>query len=66
MLGGWGLALLALEACVSVVDMFIDNKWGLGLAVLRLKIVALIIRIGFGSRVYYNYDKEPPKPYSKY
>ena len=25
---------------------------------------ALIIRIGFGGIVYYNYNKEPPKPYS--
>ena len=27
---------------------------------------ALIIRIGFGGIVYYNYKKEPPEPYSKY
>ena len=27
---------------------------------------ALIIRIGFGGIIYYNYNKEPPKPYSNY
>ena len=24
------------------------------------------MRIGFGDRLYYNFDKEPPKPYSNY
>ena len=27
---------------------------------------ALIIRVGFGGILYYNYNKEPPKPYSNY
>ena len=27
---------------------------------------ALIIRIGFGGILYYNYHKEPPKLYSNY
>ena len=29
-------------------------------------IEALIIRIGFGGLLYYNYNKGPPKPYSNY
>ena len=27
---------------------------------------ALIIRIGFGGMLYYNYNKEPPKPCSNH
>ena len=37
-----------------------------GLRGSQLDVGALIIRIGFGGISYYNYNKEPPKPYSNY
>ena len=37
-----------------------------GFGLLRPNIGALIIRVGFGGILYYNYNKEPPKPYSNY
>ena len=36
------------------------------LPALYYNVGAVIIRMGFGGILYYSYDKEPPKPYSKY
>ena len=54
---------ILLEALTRRASHWVSQEAASGLG---SNLGALIIRIGFGGTFYYNYNKEPPRPYSNY
>ena len=65
-LGGERIAVVTEAFILRIGFLGVPLKGSIGDTIRVQGLGALIIRIGFWGPLYYNYDKEPSKPYSNY